>query len=74
MFQVLVIRRQVFRKNFPSLLTKNRLKGDFLMSDERPKIVIVGGGFGGIKLAKLFAKETFAANFLDSISTPTDTE
>lgn len=35
------------------------------MSNGRPKIVIVGGGFGGIKLAKLFAKENVDITLVD---------
>ena len=35
------------------------------MSDGKPKIVIVGGGFGGIKLAKLFAKENVDITLVD---------
>ena len=35
------------------------------MSNGRPKIVIVGGGFGGIKLAKLFAKENVDITIID---------
>ncbi len=35
------------------------------MSGEKPKIVIVGGGFGGIKLAKLFAKENVDITLVD---------
>ena len=31
----------------------------------KPKIVIVGGGFGGIKLAKLFAKEDVDITLVD---------
>ena len=27
------------------------------MADKKPRIVIVGAGFGGVKLAKLFAKD-----------------
>ena len=35
------------------------------MSNGKPKIVIVGGGFGGIKLAKLFAKENVDVTLVD---------
>ena len=35
------------------------------MSNGKPKIVIVGGGFGGIKLAKLFAKEHVDITLVD---------
>mgnify|MGYP002623707140 CR=1 FL=1 len=35
------------------------------MPNEKPKIVIVGGGFGGIKLAKLFAKENVEITIVD---------
>ena len=35
------------------------------MSNGRPKIVIVGGGFGGIKLASLFAKENVDVTLVD---------
>lgn len=35
------------------------------MSGDRPKIVIVGGGFGGVKLAKLFAKEKVDVTLVD---------
>ena len=35
------------------------------MSNGKPKIVIVGGGFGGIKLAKLFAKENVDITLVD---------
>ncbi len=35
------------------------------MSGGKPKIVIVGGGFGGIKLAKLFAKENVDVTIVD---------
>ena len=35
------------------------------MSNGKPKIVIVGGGFGGIKLAKLFAKENVNVTLVD---------
>lgn len=35
------------------------------MSNEKPRIVIVGGGFGGIKLAKLFAKENVEITLVD---------
>ncbi len=35
------------------------------MSGGKPKIVIVGGGFGGIKLAKLFAKENVDITIVD---------
>ena len=35
------------------------------MPNEKPKIVIVGGGFGGIKLAKLFAKENVEITLVD---------
>ena len=35
------------------------------MSDGRPKIVIVGGGFGGVKLTKLFAKENVDITLVD---------
>ena len=35
------------------------------MENGRPKIVIVGGGFGGIKLAKLFAKENVDVTLVD---------
>ena len=31
----------------------------------RPRIVIVGGGFGGIKLAKLFANEKVDVTLID---------
>ncbi len=32
---------------------------------DKPKIVIVGGGFGGIKIAKLFAKENVEVTLID---------
>ena len=35
------------------------------MPNGKPKIVIVGGGFGGIKLAKLFAKENVDITIVD---------
>lgn len=35
------------------------------MSNGKPRIVIVGGGFGGIKLAKLFAKENVEVTLVD---------
>ena len=35
------------------------------MSNGKPQIVIVGGGFGGIKLAKLFAKENVDVTLVD---------
>lgn len=35
------------------------------MPNEKPKIVIVGGGFGGIKIAKLFAKENVDITLVD---------
>ena len=35
------------------------------MANGRPHIVIVGGGFGGIKLAKLFAKENVDVTLVD---------
>ena len=35
------------------------------MSNGKPKIVIVGGGFGGIKIAKLFAKENVDITLVD---------
>ena len=35
------------------------------MANGKPKIVIVGGGFGGIKLAKLFAKENVDVTIVD---------
>ena len=35
------------------------------MLNGKPKIVIVGGGFGGIKLAKLFAKENVDITIVD---------
>lgn len=35
------------------------------MSNGKPQIVIVGGGFGGIKLAKLFAKEKVDVTLVD---------
>lgn len=35
------------------------------MSGGKPKIVIVGGGFGGIKLGKLFAKENVDITIVD---------
>ncbi len=35
------------------------------MANGKPKIVIVGGGFGGIKLAKLFAKENVDVTLVD---------
>ena len=35
------------------------------MPNEKPKIVIVGGGFGGIKLAKLLAKENVEITLVD---------
>ena len=35
------------------------------MAGERPKIVIVGGGFGGIKIAKLFARENVDITIVD---------
>ena len=35
------------------------------MPNEKPKIVIVGGGFGGIKLAKLLAKENVDITLVD---------
>lgn len=35
------------------------------MANGRPQIVIVGGGFGGIKLAKLFAKENVDITLVD---------
>ncbi len=35
------------------------------MSNGKPQIVIVGGGFGGIKLAKLFAKENVEVTLVD---------
>ncbi|MCR5833733.1 MAG: NAD(P)/FAD-dependent oxidoreductase [Selenomonadaceae bacterium] len=35
------------------------------MSNGKPEIVIVGGGFGGIKLAKLFAKENVEVTLID---------
>lgn len=35
------------------------------MADRKPRIVIVGAGFGGVKLAKLFAKENVNATLVD---------
>ncbi len=35
------------------------------MANGKPKIVIVGGGFGGIKVAKLFAKENVDITLVD---------
>ena len=35
------------------------------MANGKPQIVIVGGGFGGIKLAKLFAKENVDVTLVD---------
>ena len=35
------------------------------MANGKPRIVIVGGGFGGIKLAKLFAKENVDVTLVD---------
>lgn len=35
------------------------------MANGKPKIVIVGGGFGGIKIAKLFAKENVDVTLVD---------
>lgn len=35
------------------------------MANGKPRIVIVGGGFGGIKLAKLFAKENVDITLVD---------
>ena len=35
------------------------------MADRKPRIVIVGAGFGGVKLAKLFAKENVNVTLVD---------
>ena len=35
------------------------------MATDKPKIVIVGGGFGGIKIAKLFARENVDITLVD---------
>lgn len=35
------------------------------MSNDRPQIVVVGGGFGGIKICKLFAKENVDVTLVD---------
>ena len=35
------------------------------MADRKPRIVIVGAGFGGVKLAKLFAKENVNVTLID---------
>ena len=35
------------------------------MSDEKKHIVIVGAGFGGIKLAKMFAREDVKVTIID---------
>ncbi len=35
------------------------------MADQKPRIVIVGAGFGGIKLAKMFAKENVEITLVD---------
>ena len=35
------------------------------MADRKPRIVIVGAGFGGVKLAKLFAKENGNVTLVD---------
>ena len=35
------------------------------MADKKPRIVIVGAGFGGVKLAKLFAKDDVDVTLVD---------
>ena len=35
------------------------------MADRKPRIVIVGAGFGGVKLAKLFAEENVNVTLVD---------
>ncbi|MBQ7453455.1 MAG: NAD-binding protein, partial [Selenomonadaceae bacterium] len=35
------------------------------MSNGKPRIVIVGGGFGGIKIGQLFAKENVDVTIID---------
>ena len=35
------------------------------MADKKPRIVIVGAGFGGVKLAKLFAKDDVEITLVD---------
>ena len=35
------------------------------MADKKPRIVIVGAGFGGVKLAKLFAKDDVEVMLVD---------
>lgn len=35
------------------------------MAEKKPRVVIVGAGFGGIKLAKLFAKDDVEVTLVD---------
>ena len=35
------------------------------MADQKPRIVIVGAGFGGVKAAKLFAKQDVNVTIID---------